>query len=60
MRFRKTIQSFLTDSDGPTTVEYCVMLAMILLVILIGIAAVGSSVLDWCTNINTDMDTNGF
>jgi Flp pilus assembly pilin Flp len=36
------------------------MLAMILLVILIGIAAVGSSVLDWWTNINTDMDTNGF
>jgi Flp pilus assembly pilin Flp len=36
------------------------MLAMILLVVLIGITATGNSVLDWWTNINTDLNANGF
>jgi Flp pilus assembly pilin Flp len=60
MQFWKTVQSFLADTDGATTVEYCVMLAMILLVVLIGITATGNSVLDWWTDINTELNANGF
>ncbi len=60
MQLGKTIQAFLVDTDGTTAVEYCVMLAMILLVVLIGITAAGNSVLDWWTDIETDLDANGF
>jgi len=60
MQFRKTVQSFLDDSDGATAVEYAVMLAMILLVVLIGITATGNSVLDWWTDIDTNLNASGF
>jgi Flp pilus assembly pilin Flp len=60
MQLWKTVKSFLDDTDALTTVEYCVLLAMILLAVLIGITAVGSSVLDWWTGIDTDLDSNGF
>ncbi|MCP4506202.1 MAG: Flp family type IVb pilin [Fuerstiella sp.] len=60
MQFGKTIQSFLAETDGTTTVEYCVMLAMILLAVMVGITAAGNSVLDWWTNIGTDLNANGF
>ena len=60
MQFRKTLQLFLSETDGTTTVEYCVMLAMILLVVLVGITATGNSVLDWWMDIDTDLNANGF
>jgi pilus assembly protein Flp/PilA len=34
---------FLTDEDGPTAVEYAVMLALIIVTCLIAIAALGTS-----------------
>ena len=60
MQLGKTLQSFLLETDGTTAVEYCVMLAMILLVVLIGITAAGNSVLDWWMDIDTDLNANGF
>lgn len=60
MRFLTSIRSFCTREDGVTAVEYCVMLALVLLTMLIGITAVGSGVSDWWNNINTELDTNGF
>ena len=60
MTIRKSLLCFLSDPDGTTAVEYSVMLAMILLVVLIGITAAGNSVLDWWTDIDTDLDANGF
>ena len=60
MRFGKKITAFLHDTSGTTAVEYCVMLAMILLAIIIGLTAAGNGVLDWWSNINSELSTNGF
>ena len=37
----KTIKRFLVSEDGPTAVEYAVMLALIVIVCLAAIASVG-------------------
>jgi pilus assembly protein Flp/PilA len=36
------IQHFLTSEDGPTAVEYAVMLALIIVVCIVAIGAVGT------------------
>lgn len=46
----KTIVEFLKKEDGPTAVEYAVMLALIIVVCLTTIAAVG-------TNANSTFDS---
>ncbi|MDP6442183.1 MAG: Flp family type IVb pilin [Pirellulaceae bacterium] len=43
------IRRFLTEEDGPTAVEYAVMLALILLVCIAGIRVLG-------TNVNSSFD----
>ena len=42
--FTSQIQRFLTSEDGPTAVEYAVMLALILVVCIVAIQGLGSSV----------------
>lgn len=37
------VRSFLTQEDGPTAVEYAVMLALIIVVCLIAITALGTN-----------------
>ncbi len=44
--FAKKLQRFLASEDGPTAVEYAVMLALIVIVCLTAIQAIG-------TNANT-------
>jgi len=44
--FAKKVQRFLVSEDGPTAVEYAVMLALIIIVCLAAISAIG-------TNANT-------
>ena len=44
--FAKKVQHFLASEDGPTAVEYAVMLALIVIVCLTAISAIG-------TNANT-------
>ena len=39
----KSIKNFLVSEDGPTAVEYAVMLALIVIVCLSAITAVGNS-----------------
>lgn len=39
----KSIRNFLTSEDGPTAVEYAVMLALIVVVCLSAVSAVGSN-----------------
>ena len=39
----KKMQRFLTSEDGPTAVEYAVMLALIIIVCLASISALGSN-----------------
>ena len=41
--FAKCIKSFLVSEDGPTAVEYAVMLALIIVVCLTAIQAVGNN-----------------
>ena len=41
--FGKKIQRFLVAEDGPTAVEYAVMLALIVIVCLASITAVGNN-----------------
>jgi len=40
----RNIQHFLADEDGPTAVEYGVMLALIVAVCAVAISALGTSV----------------
>ena len=40
--FAKKVQRFLVSEDGPTAVEYAVMLALIIIVCLASISALGS------------------
>jgi pilus assembly protein Flp/PilA len=42
LRIAFTIRRFLKSEDGPTAVEYAVMLALIIVVCLVAISAVGS------------------
>jgi len=50
--FVKKVQRFLKSEDGPTAVEYAVMLALIVIVCLTAIQAIG-------TNANTTFDRIG-
>jgi pilus assembly protein Flp/PilA len=42
-RFAKQVVEFLKKEDGPTAVEYAVMLALIIVVCLVAITALGTS-----------------
>lgn len=53
------LKSFLFDEDGTTAVEYCVMLALILLSLIIGLLSAGGGVADWWNNINSELQANG-
>jgi pilus assembly protein Flp/PilA len=43
MMLLKKVQRFLVSEDGPTAVEYAVMLALIIIVCLASISAIGNS-----------------
>lgn len=60
MRWLGSLKRFLRSEDGPTSVEYCVMLALILLVVMMGVSATGGGVSGWWTDIDTELDTHGF
>jgi pilus assembly protein Flp/PilA len=51
------VQNFLVSEDGPTAVEYAVMLALIVIVCLTAIQAIGTQANDTFTKIGTDMAT---
>ena len=42
-RFTKRVVAFLKKEDGPTAVEYAVMLALILVVLIAAISNIGST-----------------
>jgi len=41
--FAKKVQRFLVSEDGPTAVEYAVMLALIIIVCLTAVKAIGTA-----------------
>lgn len=49
------IKQFLVNEDGPTATEYAVMLALIIIVALAAISALGSKVNDIFTAVEADI-----
>jgi len=49
------IKSFFQNEDGPTTVEYAIMLALIVLVALTAIVTLGDKVSGVFTTAETDL-----
>jgi pilus assembly protein Flp/PilA len=43
LKFANSVKKFLVSEDGPTAVEYAVMLALIIVVCLTAISTIGSS-----------------
>ena len=60
MRLLQSSRKFLYSDDGPTAVEYCVMLAFILLAVIVGVTAAGGGVSGWWSDIDSDLQTHGF
>ena len=55
MLFLRKVQRFLVSEEGPTAVEYAVMLALIVLVCLGAIQTVGTSTNTVFTNMGNSM-----
>ena len=53
------VRRFLRDESGPTAVEYAVMLASIIVIALVGIAALGQQTLFYYERIDTEMVNHG-
>ncbi len=53
----KSVKTFLVSEDGPTAVEYAVMLALIVIVCLTAIKAVGTSANDRFNDISANLAT---
>ena len=51
MHIAKRIQCFLRSEDGPTAVEYAVMLALIIVVCLVAIGTLGTNAKTTFTNV---------
>ena len=49
--FAQSVQKFLASEDGPTAVEYAVMLALIVIVCLTAIQAIGNNANDKFTEV---------
>ena len=55
--FMQTVKRFVQEEDGPTATEYAVMLALIIIVALAAIGALGSKVNTIFTNVQTSLPT---
>ncbi len=55
MYLLKKLHRFLASEDGPTAVEYAVMLALIIVVCLIAIQSLGSNTSTTFTNISNSL-----
>jgi pilus assembly protein Flp/PilA len=55
IKFANSIKRFIVSEDGPTAVEYAVMLALIIVVCLTAIQAVGTNASATFTNVSTKL-----
>lgn len=53
--FAKSVKRFLASEDGPTAVEYAVMLALIIVVCLTAIQAVGTNAQGTFNNVSSQL-----
>jgi pilus assembly protein Flp/PilA len=58
-RFTKHLVEFLQAEEGPTAVEYAVMLALIIVVCLVAITALGTSANSTFGNVGNAIGTAG-
>ncbi len=56
--FAKKMQRFLVSEDGPTAVEYAVMLALIVIVCLTAIRAIGSNANTTFSNVASSLSSS--
>ena len=56
-KFASKVRQFLVSEDGPTAVEYAVMLALIIIVCLTAISAIGSQANTTFSNIAESIKT---
>jgi pilus assembly protein Flp/PilA len=54
--FAQKVQRFLTSEDGPTAVEYAVMLALIIIVCLAAISTIGTRANTTFTNVGNSLN----
>ncbi|MEX0938312.1 MAG: Flp family type IVb pilin [Pirellulales bacterium] len=52
----KKVQRFLVSEDGPTAVEYAVMLALIIIVCLTAIRSIGQQAANTFNNVSNELD----
>jgi pilus assembly protein Flp/PilA len=52
---KSRVARFLQSEDGPTAVEYAVMLALILVACITMVSTLGTSINDTFTSVNTKM-----
>ncbi len=58
-KFMSKVQRFMESEDGPTAVEYAVMLALIIVVCLVAIGNLGRSANSAFVEINDRLTTDG-
>lgn len=54
-KFMSKVDRFMKSEDGPTAVEYAVMLALIIIVCIASITSLGEKVNDTFTQIEADL-----
>jgi pilus assembly protein Flp/PilA len=55
LKISAAVRRFLVSEDGPTAVEYAVMLALIVIVCLTAISSIGSSANTTFTNVSASL-----
>ena len=50
-RFKKAVLNFVQEEDGPTSVEYAIMLALILIVCLTAVGTLGTEAVTKFCNV---------
>ena len=58
-KFGQTLVSFVKDESGPTAVEYAVMLALIIVVCITAITALGSNASNTFSYVGTQVGKTG-
>jgi pilus assembly protein Flp/PilA len=58
-KFSEAVVNFMKREDGPTAVEYAVMLALIIVVCITAVTALGSNANKTFTNVSTTLSNVG-
>ena len=58
-RIVRSISTFLKNDDGPTAVEYAVMLALVIIVCIVSITALGTNATNTFTYVSNQVKVKG-